>query len=121
MSKIHGMFPGGPMHQGDSNQNGEDTEPRLRSGEDVEAGIAVGRGELKTRRKRRSKVIALAVALAVAGMTGVYVGWQAKVTPEELMEQARTEKEASGLQGIVDDVMDELWEMERVEAARNGR
>ena len=121
MSKIHGVFPGGPTHQGDSDQNGDQIEPHLRSGEDVEAGIVAGQGELKTRHKRRSMVMALAVALAVAGMTGVYVGWQAKVTPEELMEQARTEKEASGLEGIVDDVMDELWEMERVEAARNGR
>ena len=121
MSQIHAMYPGGPMHQGDSNQNGDRTEPRLRSGEDVEAGIVASQGELKTRRKRRSMVIALGVVLAVAGMTGVYVGWQAIVTPEELMEQARTEKEASGLGGIVDDVMDELWEMERVEAVRNGR
>lgn len=86
----------------------------------MEAGIAHGQGELKTRRRRRSKLIAIAVAVVVAGVAGVYLGLQAIVTPEELAEQARTEAEASELNDIVGDVMDELWRMEDVEAARNG-
>ncbi len=119
MSQIHGMYPGGPMHQGDSNQNGDRTEPHLRSGENVEAGISVAQGKLETRQRRRSRVIALAVAVAVAAATGVYVGLQA--APEELTEQARTEKKTSELDAIVRDVMGELWRMEEIEAARNRR
>ncbi len=121
MNQIHGMFPGGPMRPGDANQDGDQAETRLRSGEDVEAGIAAGQVELKARRRRRSTVIVLAVAVLVAGAAGVYVGLQALVTPEELAEQARTEEEASELDEIVDRVMDELWRMEDVEAGRNRR
>ena len=66
-------------------------------------------------------LIAIAVAVVVAGVAGVYIGLQARVTPEELTEQARMEEEASELTDIVGDVMDELWRMEDVEAARNGR
>ena len=121
MSQIHGMFPGGPTRQSDSSQNGDRTEPSLRPGEDVEAGIVVGRHELKERRRRRSMVIAIAVALVVGGVGGVYVGLQALVTPEELTEQLRTEDDVSELDGIVNDVMKELWRMEDIEAARNRR
>ena len=115
------MFPGGPVRPGDANQEGDGAETRLRSGEDVEARIAGGQGELKTRWRRRSKLIAIAVAVVVAGVGGVYVGLQAIVTPEELTERARMEEEASELDDIVDDVMGELWRMEDIEAARNGR
>ncbi len=121
MNQIHGMFPGGPRRPGDANQDGDQAETRLRSGEDVEVGIARGQGELKERGRRRSTVIVLAVAVLVAGAAGVYVGLQALVTPEELTEQARAEEEASELDNIVDDVMNELRRMEEVEAARNRR
>ena len=59
--------------------------------------------------------------MAVAGVAGVYVGLQSRVTPEELIEQVRAEEEASEFDGIIGDVMDELWRMEDIEAARNGR
>ncbi len=121
MSKISGMFPGGPKRPGDANKDGDQTETPLRSGQDVEERIARGVGELKVRRRRRSTVIILAVAVVVAGVVGVYVGSQALVTPEELTEQARAEREASELDDIAREVMDELWRMEEVEAARNRR
>ncbi len=121
MSQISGMFPGGPRRPGDPNQDGDRTETPLRSGEDVEAGIARGVAEFKARRRRRSMVIVLAVAAVVAGVAGVYIGLQALVTPEELTEQAGAEEEASELDDIVVDVMDELRRMEEVEAARNRR
>ena len=121
VSQIRGMFPGGPVRPGDANQEGDGAETRLRSGEDVEARIAGGQGELKTRWRRRSKLIAIAVVVVVAGVAGVYVGLQAIVTPEELTERARMEEEASELGDIVDDVMGELWRMEDIEAARDRR
>lgn len=121
MSQIRGIFPGGPARPGDANQEGGGAGTGLRSGEDVEAGIAAGRADLKTRRRRRSKLIAIAAAVVVAGVAGVYVGLQARVNPEELTEQARMKTEASELNDIVDGVMRELWRMEEVEAARNGR
>ena len=120
MSQVSGMFPGGPVRPGDAKE-GAGAETRLRSGEDVEAGIASGQGDLKTRRRRRSRLIAIAVAVALAGVVGIYVGLQARVTPEELAERLRAEEEASELNDIVGDVMGELWRMEEVEAARNGR
>ncbi len=109
------------MRPGDANQDGDQVETRLRSGEDVEAGIAAGQVELKARRRRRSTVIVLAVAVVVAGVVGVYVGVQALVTPEELTEQAGAEEDASELDDIVDRVIGELWRMEEIEAARNRR
>ena len=120
MSQISGMFPGGPARPGDAKDD-DGAETHLRSGEDVEAGIAGGQGALKTRQRRRSKLVAIAVGVVVAGAAGIYVGLQAIVTPEELVKQARAEEEASELNDIVGDVMNELWIMEDVEAARNGR
>ncbi len=109
------------MRQGEVNQDGDGAETPLRSGEDVDEDIAARVEELKARRRRRSTVIVLAVAVVVAGVVGVYVGLQALVTPEELTEQAGAEEAASELDDIVDDVMDELRRMEEVEAARNRR
>ena len=79
------MFPGGPNRQDDAKQERERTETRLRSGEDLEAGIRARQSELKASGRRRSTVIALTVAVVVAGVTGVYFGLQARVTPEELV------------------------------------
>ena len=115
------MFPGGPKRQDDAKQERERTETRLRSGEDLEAGIRVRQGEIKARSRRRSTVIALTVAVVIAGVTGVYVGVQAWVTPEELAERERLEKEASDLEELAREVMGELWRMEEIEAARNRR
>ena len=115
------MFPGGPHRQDDAKQERERTETRLRSGEDLEAGITARNSQLKASGRRRSTVIALTVAVVVAGLTGVYIGLQARVTPEEVAERERIEKEVSDLDELARDVMGELWRMEEVEAARNGR
>ena len=115
------MFPGGPNRRDDAKQERERTKTRLRSGEDLEAGIRVRQSELKASGQRRSMVIALTVAVVVAGVTGLYVGLQSRVTPEELAERERLEKEASELDDLAREVMGELWRMEEIEAARNRR
>ena len=79
MSQFQGMFPGGPSHPGDT------SEPRgtLRSGEDVEAGMADHALDAKAHRKRRSMLIAVGAfaILAVAG--GIYMGMHAQPTPAD--------------------------------------
>ena len=117
MNQIRGMFPGGPRHPGDT------SEPRgtLRSGEDAEAAITRSAIDAKAQRKRRSMLIAVGAfaILAVAG--GIYMGMQAQPTPEQIMEEMRTEGGADELDDLARKVMDELWRMEEIEAARNRR
>ena len=117
MSQIQGMFPGGPRHPGDT------SEPRgiLRPGEDVEAGITDRAIDAKAHRKRRSMLIAVGAfaILAVAG--GIYMGIQAQPTPEQIMEEQRTEGGADELDDLARKVVGELWRMEEIEAARNRR
>ena len=67
----------------------------------------------------RSPIVDVGVGAASGG--GVYVGLQAWVTPEELAERERLEKEASDLEEPAREVMGELWRMEEIEAARNRR
>ena len=117
MSQIQGMFPGGPRREDDA------SEPHgpLRSGEDVEARITDRTLDAKASRKRRSMFIALGASVVLALTTGLYFGIQARVTAEELAEQERAKAEASQFDAETKKVMDELWKMEKVEAARNRR
>ncbi len=117
MSQIHGMFPGGPRREDDA------SEPHgpLRSGEHVESSITDQTLEAKASRKRRSMFIALGASVVLALTTGLYMGIQARVTAEELAEQQRAEAAASEFDKDTQKVMDELWRMEKVEAARNRR
>lgn len=73
------------------------------------------------RRKRRSMLIVVGAfgMLAVAG--DIYMGMQAQTTPEQITEEQRTEGEAGELDDLARRVMDELWRMEEIEAARNRR
>ncbi len=117
MSRIEGMYPGGPRRQGAT------SEPHgtLRSGEDVEARIIDDLVDAKARRKRRSIFIALGAFGLLAVTGGIYIGLQAHVTAEELVERERVEAEASDIDKTVQKVLDELWRMEELEAARNRR
>jgi hypothetical protein len=117
MSRIRGMFPGGPRHGGGT------SEPRgtLRAGEHLEAEITDHALDESARRKRRSKLIAV-VGIGILAVTGgIYVGMQALVTPEQLTVEQRTEGRAGELEDLTRSVLDELWRMENVEAARNRR
>ena len=122
MSKIQGMFPGGPRRQDESPDEGDRTGADLRSGEDVDADATASSIGRRARRKRRSILIGVLVTIVIAGATGGYIGYQAIVTAEELAAQERAKANASGkvseLERIKDDAMRELWEMEAAEAAR---
>ena len=115
MSRIQGMYPGGPRRQGAT------SEPHgtLRSGEDVEARISDDLLDAKAHRKRRSIFIALGAFGLLAVTGGIYIGLQARVTAEELVERERVEA-ASDIDET-QKVLDELWRMEELEAARNRR
>ena len=117
MSDIQGVFPGGPRRQDGTPPQDGGTGAGLRFGEDVEADATTRAIGSRTKRKRRSILLLLGVAVLIAGATGVYFGVQSRTTLEQLAEQEWAG--ASDLNGIVDEVMDELWRMEDVEAARN--
>ena len=114
MSKIEGMFPGGPRRPGETS---EPSGP-LRSGEDVEARITGRALDAKARRKRRSMLIVVGAIVMLAVTGGVYMGIQARITPEQITEEQR---EADELDDLARKVMRELWRMEEIEAARNRR
>ena len=111
------MFPGGPRRQEDPS----DLRGPLRSGEEVEAGITHDVLDAKARRRRQSMFIALGVFGVLALTGGLYVGIQARITPEQLAEEQRAEVEPSDLDETARKLMDELWRMEEIEAARNRR
>ena len=117
MSRIKRMFPGGPTHRGAT------SEPRvtLRAGEDVESEISEYALDAKARRKRRSMLIAV-VGIGILAVTGgIYLGMQAQVTAEQTTEEQRAKGEAGEMDDLARRVMDELWRMEDIEAARNRR
>ena len=117
MSDIQGVSPGGPRRQDGSPPQNDQTGAGLRFGEDVEAGLTARQIGSRAKRRRRSMLIALGTLIVIAGAAGAYVGYQSMMTPEQFAEQEAAAE--SELDGIVDDVMDELWRMENVEAARN--
>ena len=117
MSRMQGMFPGGPRHRGATSEP-PDT---LRPGEEVEAAITDHALDAKARRKRRSMLIAL-VAIGILALTGgIYMGMRAQITAEQLAEEQREEGEAGELDDVARRVLNELWRMEEIEAARNRR
>ena len=115
MSRIRGMFPGGPSHQGAAS----DPRATLRAGEDVEAGINHHVIDAKARRKRRSMILAVAAIGILALTGGIYMGMQTQVTIEQITEEQRAEGEAGDVDDLTRRVMNELWRMEEAEAARN--
>ena len=117
MSKIEAMFPGGPRRQEDRS---EPSGP-LRSGEDFEAGMSGHALDAKARRKRWSMLMAMGAIGLLAVTGGLYLGIQTWITPEQITEEQRVEGEAGELDDLARKVIDELWRMEEIEAARNRR
>ncbi len=117
MSKIEAMFPGGPSRQ----ENRSEPSGPLRSGEDFEAGISGHVLDAKARRKRWSMLMAMGAIGLLAVTGGIYLGIQARITPEEITEEQRVEREVGELDDLTRKVLDELWRMEEIEAARNRR
>ena len=121
MNRIQGSYPGGPRRRDATPAEGEGAARRLERVEEVEARL--DRATRARERRRRSRRIwsALVLALVAAGGAGLYLGFHAHRTSEELtVERTREQQqEQLDLTRETNRLLLELWKMEDLE--RQGR
>src|SRR3954469_1931501 len=88
MSGIGGSYPGGPRRgAGDADRVGEQRTPgaaRVERAEDIEARITEARKGAGQWRRNKKLLSGLLAAMLVAGGVGLYLGYRAHETSEEI-------------------------------------
>ena len=118
MSEMRGSWPGGPSRKSTGSEVGERRAPgaaHLERAEDIEARVTAAHQGAQRSRRRKRVLAGLAVAVAVAGGIGLYLGYRAHLNAEAITAG----RNAAGQQPANFDpslqtnrVLDELWKME---------
>jgi hypothetical protein len=116
--RIKGSWPGGPKRPGDHPPGTR--RPRLRTVEEIEAGISAR--SLRRTRKARSRRIALGLGFLMVAAWGI--GWALGKSSHTTVVQLNAERENALRQDLfiskeVNRTLLELWKMEDVQALRN--
>ena len=118
MTRIRGSYPGGPR-RGAEVVGQERAEGAARVGRVEELEDRLGRASLRREQRRRARRVwsGLAIALALAGGVGLYLGYRTHQSSEELTDARNAVRQRSRLDASseVNRVLLELWKMEDVE------
>jgi hypothetical protein len=118
VARIRGSYPGGPRREDASAGPTDRSGARLERVEDIET--RMGRSSKARERRRRARRVwsGFVVAIALAGGVGLYLGFTAHRSSEQLTDarqgSARAQRD-SEIARETNRVLMELWRMEDVE------
>lgn len=113
MDRIPGSYPGGPKRPGVEEEAPRRLPHRLRRAEDYEEG-AQQRQLTRTRKARRRRLLlGGVVVLLVAVASGLWLGFQAHQSAEDLAQGGQNElSDLLNFKAEADRVLHEIWRME---------
>ena len=117
MSRIRGSYPGGPGRESGDTGDAPRRTRRLRSAEEIDARIGSAVRVRHERSRRRRAWSVLAAAIVAAGGAGLYLGFRAHRSAEQLTSEREAERTPPpfDITRETNRMLIELWRMEDVE------
>lgn len=125
MKEISGRYPGGPSRKYPPEKEGRPREKvHLPSVSEIESRVSAGklRRNAEARRKRVAKGVV--VFMAVAGVIGLWLGFESHRTEEEIAQREREEATPAPVLDLnmqADRLINEIWKTEALEKIPNRR